>query len=416
MVLLAQFWAREDANATNTNFTSSLNPDTPGARDIQPNGSVTVDGPGVLSVAEFGGIFPTQYDGAERFDFRLPGTNGTNGQMIINGKLHNSWNTPAAQVSFGTTATGGIEPGPKVGVGDANVSLFAKPGQLVGADGRLVNGCIAVSFGTLTLNGDSGNSWRGSELLALNESRIVVGNDNALGDADSIVSIQGSSILDTGTSTIAQELVDVDGFIIGSGTLTNPASLSIEGGLQPGGATPTAADTLTFDFSAASAANSVTLEAGSIADFVLDAGTTSSTVAVAGSTGGTTVAVNGNFLFTDLTGGGLTGGTYVLIDGNANTTVTLGGGVTTSGLAAYPGSTLAVSGNDLVLNLVAGGSILGDFNGDMVVDCDDIDEYIGRLDSPATGANAAFDLVVDGTIDLDDVEFLSRNLLLLTTV
>ena len=399
-----QFWAREDANATNSNFPNSLNSATPGARDIPPNGSVTVDGAGVLSVAEFGGIFPTQYDGAERFDLRLPGTNGTNGQMIINGKLYNSWNSPAAQASFGTTATGGIEPGPKVGVGDANVSLFAKPGQLVGADGSLVNGSIRISFGTLTLNGDSGSTWRGSEILATEGCTIVVGDDNALGDANSLVSIQDGSILDTGTSTIAQELVDVDGTIRGNGTLNNADNLSITGGVQPGDETPTAADALTFDFSAASAASSVTLEAGSSADFVLDAGTTSSTVVVSGSAGGTTVAVNGNVDFTDLTGGSLTGGTYVLIDGNGNTTVTLGAGVTTTGLAAFPGSSIAVVGNDLVLNLVAGGTSTGDFNGDGNVDCDDLDFYVGNIGEPATGALAQLDLNNDNVVNRDDAE------------
>jgi len=54
--------------------------------------------------------------------------------------------------------------------------------------------------------------------------------------------------------------------------------------------------------------------------------------------------------------------------------------------------------------------LVGDFNGDMVVDCLDIDEYSGTLGSAATGALANFDLVVDGTIDAADVAFLIENL------
>lgn len=401
-----QTWAREDLNASNNNFPNPLNPLTPGAREIQPWGSVTVDGLGVLSVAAHGGIFVSFYDGAEQFDLRLEGTSGpvagANGQMVINGKLYNSFKSPSAQASTSTTATGGIEPGPKVAVGDANVQLFAKPGQLVGVDGSLVNGSLSVSYGTLTLNGDSSTTWKGSQLLAQSGCTVIVGNNNALGDANSIVSLQDDSTVDTGTSTIAQEFVDANGTIRGNGTLTNASDWSIDGAVQPGGATPAAADTLTFDFSAASAANSVTLESGSSADFVLNAGTTSSTVAVAGSTGGTTVAVNGTVDFTDLAGGSLATGTYVLIDGDANTTVTLGGGVATTGLGAYPGSTLAVVGNDLVLNLVGSGGLTGDFNSDGDVDCDDLDFYVGKMGAAATGANAQLDLDNNGTVELAD--------------
>lgn len=75
-------------------------------------------------------------------------------------------------------------------------------------------------------------------------------------------------------------------------------------------------------------------------------------------------------------------------------------------------------GNDLALDdasLTAPGSALvGDFNGDGVVDCGDVDEYIGNLSSAATGALADLDLVVDGTIDSADVAFLIENLVMTT--
>ena len=54
-------------------------------------------------------------------------------------------------------------------------------------------------------------------------------------------------------------------------------------------------------------------------------------------------------------------------------------------------------------------SLLGDFNGDLVVDCADIDEYIGNLDSDAA-ARPELDLVADGTIDSADFEFLVEEL------
>jgi len=59
--------------------------------------------------------------------------------------------------------------------------------------------------------------------------------------------------------------------------------------------------------------------------------------------------------------------------------------------------------------LVAGGSLTGDFNGDGVVDCLDIDEYIGLVGTSVAG-NPEFDLVADGTIDSADVAFLTENL------
>ena len=53
--------------------------------------------------------------------------------------------------------------------------------------------------------------------------------------------------------------------------------------------------------------------------------------------------------------------------------------------------------------------LLGDFNGDFVVDCADIDEYIGNLGSDAA-ARPELDLVADGTINSADVAFLVENL------
>ena len=53
----------------------------------------------------------------------------------------------------------------------------------------------------------------------------------------------------------------------------------------------------------------------------------------------------------------------------------------------------------------------GDVNLDGVVDCSDVDAYIGLIGTPA-GANTALDLVVDGNIDFADVDFLIENLVM----
>ena len=49
-------------------------------------------------------------------------------------------------------------------------------------------------------------------------------------------------------------------------------------------------------------------------------------------------------------------------------------------------------------------SLEGDFDGNGMVDCDDLDSYIGILNSPAEGDLADFDLDTNGTIEQDDVD------------
>ena len=48
--------------------------------------------------------------------------------------------------------------------------------------------------------------------------------------------------------------------------------------------------------------------------------------------------------------------------------------------------------------------VLGDFNGDSVVDVSDLDQYIGNLGQPAVGELAQLDLDSDGQITADDHE------------
>ena len=57
------------------------------------------------------------------------------------------------------------------------------------------------------------------------------------------------------------------------------------------------------------------------------------------------------------------------------------------------------------VQIVEATSILGDFDQDGDVDVDDIDFYIGNLDTEATGELAQLDLVEDGTVTIDDLNF-----------
>lgn len=55
-------------------------------------------------------------------------------------------------------------------------------------------------------------------------------------------------------------------------------------------------------------------------------------------------------------------------------------------------------------------TLVGDFNGDGAVDCDDVDAYIGNLGQAATGALADLDLTGDSQVTNSDVAFLVENL------
>ena len=62
------------------------------------------------------------------------------------------------------------------------------------------------------------------------------------------------------------------------------------------------------------------------------------------------------------------------------------------------------------LRIVPIGGTMGDFNESGNVDCDDIDAYLGNIGLDAIGDLAELDLVADGIINSDDVEFLVMNL------
>jgi hypothetical protein len=354
----------------------------------------------VLTIEQ--GIFLSPDDQARDMGLFSGGTAGNvaggNGHIVINGRLHTTLIDPATAIANGTSATGGILPG---------LPDDVVPGkQFLAVDGVTpVNGSIQARYGTFTLNGDSSTTWVGAQFIANNGSTVFVGNDDAFGDSESIVVVNGGATVDIGTQTIGQRFyLPGGGTVRGNGRLTYEGDWSIAGAIQPGGESPSANDTLTFDFSGAAVSNTLQFELDSTAVFTLDAGMQSSTVEVVGSLGGTTsVVLDDNlFAFTDLTAGSLAAGDYTLIEGDANTSFDLGVGVGLVGLDSYPGSVLSVSGNDLILTLqgVSGGS--GDFNNDGAYDCADIDALVAEIAS--AGNTPSFDLNGDGSVTLVDLQ------------
>ncbi|QDU88870.1 hypothetical protein Pla175_22540 [Pirellulimonas nuda] len=331
------------------------------------NGTRTVVnyGSGVLNIE--GGIFATTGDAASSNGFGIfaNGPGGTNGKIVVNGRLFNTFIDPIAAGLSGTSATGGILT------------------PIAGADGvTMVNASINFRNGAVELNGDSSASWIGSQVVASNNVVVTLGHTSALGDSTSVLALNNTGTVDIGALTIEQRVISNGGTLRGNGTLTYASDWSIGGTVQPGSESPTASDTLTFDFSGAVANNTLQFAASSTVDFVLDAGLSSSTIDVVGSlAGGTNVVFNDNtFALADLTSGALALGDYTLFNGDANTTYTLGAGVTVAAPTGYSGS-LSVSGNDLILSLAGAGGTPGDYNEDGVVDAADYTTWRDNLGS-----------------------------------
>ena len=59
-------------------------------------------------------------------------------------------------------------------------------------------------------------------------------------------------------------------------------------------------------------------------------------------------------------------------------------------------------------------TLVGDWNGDGVVDCADADGYVGNIGADATGSLAVLDINPDGTINADDAELLLTTLAVTT--
>lgn len=343
------------------------------------NRRLKVSGPGALTIEN--GLFAGGSDTGRVLLLLADGTSGpvpgANGEIILNGPLHNTFIDPLSWAANGTTAGGGIAT-PRNDISSATTGMDTYA-------------AVRALYGTFRLNADSSSTWISSIYRGMTGSTTFVGNDNAFGDSNSLVTVEDTSLIDIGSHTIGQKFIISDGTIRGTGSLTNEDDWSITGTLQPGGEAPAASDTLTFDFSSAAVGNTLQFESSSTIEFVLDAGFTSSTVDVLGPSlgGSTNVVFNDNiFSFTDLTAGSLGVGTYTLFDGDANTSYTLGGSVSVEGLSGFTGS-VSVSGDDLVLDLAVAVGTPGDFNADGLVDAADYTVYRDNLGIATTLPNDA---------------------------
>ena len=78
---------------------------------------------------------------------------------------------------------------------------------------------------------------------------------------------------------------------------------------------------------------------------------------------------------------------------------------------AQPTLAAAVHLDNIAITVIEpSAGVLGDFDGNGVVDCVDLDGYIGNLDNPATEMLAALDIDLDETITLEDANSTIMNL------
>jgi len=211
---------------------------------------------------------------------------------------------------------------------------------------------VAVNGGTLLMGSASANTYTGSTTVSNGATLLVDGtHTEAAGTSAGAYTVASGGTLG-GTGTIS--LSDTTG----SGT-----GISVSGFLAPGDPAVSAnIGTLALD-GTNSTRPILTMTSGGVLQFALGVNFSGARIAVTNAAANS-VVFNGNTVnFTDTSGGVLYAGQYVLVSGNASTIyknlVTDSTGNITSGLylgtglSAYPGSTLKLVGNNIVLNLLS---------------------------------------------------------------
>jgi len=203
-----------------------------------------------------------------------------------------------------------------------------------------------IFYGKTTVNG--GNLVLGSGAKLDGTSGVVVAANATLGGAGEIRT----------DNTSAPVLVVAGNPANPAGTVTGTIAVAANGTLAPGLANATG--TLTINSGTSSATNVLTLAANAKFRFKLDAGLQSDRIALVNGAAADILFGGNTIDFTDLTGGQLAAGTYTLFTANvadAYAGLTVSGGTITSGLsigsglASYSGSSLGVSGNNIVLTI-----------------------------------------------------------------
>jgi hypothetical protein len=186
-----------------------------------------------------------------------------------------------------------------------------------------------------------------------------------------LTTVEGGTLLMTGIHTqgaganagryivSAGATLGGDGSILLSDTNGGTTGVSVSGILAPGASTGSIG-TLTID-GLNSARSMVAMEGTGSLLWDLDSGLASDVLALTNASGNELFFNNNIINFNDLAAGSLGGGIYTLITSDSSNSyagLTLSGNVITGGLAigsglgSYPGATLELQGNNIVLNLV----------------------------------------------------------------
>lgn len=272
------------------------------------------------------------------------GTTSLSGDIVKTGAFAGSTATATVTLDGGTLDMNGQNIGGTVAIDNLNFrsGTLDSVGQINnGATGLTKTaGVVVPANNTLTLIG--ANAYTGPTTVS--EGTLLV---NGVLSSTSAVAVNGASTLG-GTGTIRPT----------GATAGNNVALASTAFLAPGASI----GTLTIDSSGTSATSALDLSSGAVLQYELGAGLTSDQVAITNAAAGDVLFGNNVINFTDLTAGALTNGAYTLFSANvagAYSGLTTDGGnnITAgltigSGLGAYPGSTLQVAGNNIVLNVV----------------------------------------------------------------
>ncbi|MDA8563058.1 hypothetical protein N9L06_01260 [Mariniblastus sp.] len=228
------------------------------------------------------------------------------------------------------------------------------------------SGTINVTGGLLTLTRSQfliaadrfGVSRDGSGTFNISGGGFRTRTDVTIG-ANGTFNVQGS----------APTQVGIGSAFSGDGEWVQVAGGTLRTGLDAGGITPIFVDD--FEDDGNGMQGNVTFEAGAILD-PYDAG---------GATGALTTVM-------------IWEGT---LDNGANND-----NLVLSAEAVAAGWEMVISGNELQVQNPTLDGVLGDFTGDGVVDCDDLDGYVGNIGDAADGQLAALDLDGDGVLSAAD--------------
>ncbi|MGC3989541.1 MAG: hypothetical protein QM796_07670 [Chthoniobacteraceae bacterium] len=217
-------------------------------------------------------------------------------------------------------------------------------GNLVGS------GTVTVSAGTLLMSSTSANTYTGATSVSSGATLLVDGTHTESASTGAYMIASGGTLGGTGTISLSDST--------GSGT-----GISVSGFLSPGDPASNAGlGTLALD-GTNSTRPILTMASGGVIQIPLGVNFATSALAITNAAANSVVFNSNTINFSDTSGGVLYAGQYVLISGNASTIyknlVTDSNGNITSGLvlgtglSAYPGSTLRLVGNNIVLNLLS---------------------------------------------------------------